>query len=150
MDKETIVDYVMNTPHNANRQVLEGMLDGAGSGTGLPAVSEEDEGKVLTVVNGEWDKAESSAGPLIVRVDHTEGLDTYYDKTWNEVKQALTENRDVVFGGNINEWGGIYYRITRISFNGSKGQVYVDNGQTTAFAASVGRDGSLYSTQSIT
>lgn len=72
MDKDKVIDYVMNTPHNANRQVLEGMLNAEGGG----------------------------GGTLVIRVDHTEGtypnVNTIYDKTWQEVKDALSSGKRVI------------------------------------------------------
>lgn len=60
MGKEEVINYVMNTPNNSNRAVLSTMLDDVGEK--LPAITVEDNGKVLTVVNGTWDKAEASGG----------------------------------------------------------------------------------------
>lgn len=47
MDKNKIIDYVMNTPHNANRQVLEGMLNAEGGG------SSDFSTATVTIINGD-------------------------------------------------------------------------------------------------
>lgn len=113
MDKDKVIDYVMNTPHNTNRQVLEGMLDGADSGAGLPAVSEEDEGKVLTVVNGEWDKAESSSNDNIFQVNfRLIGMDYTADKTFAEVYEAISNGKNVFVYYNRKQ-----YFIDSVAFN---------------------------------
>ena len=61
-------------------------------GAGLPAVTNEDNGDVLTVVNGVWDKAAPSGGggALIVHgeADETTGVITL-DKTWAEINGAV-------------------------------------------------------------
>ncbi len=62
-------------------------------------------------------KASANSGggtePLIVRFDHKEevqqGTILYYDKTWQEVADALTANRPVYAKyGNLNEGDGSY------------------------------------------
>lgn len=59
MDKETILDYATNSPENTNRNVLRGMLDQfSKDSSGLPEVTSEDNGDLLKVVDGEWDKAD--------------------------------------------------------------------------------------------
>ena len=59
MSKEDVINYVMTTPNNPNRAVLEGMLDEI-SGTQLPSPTESDNGKVLGVDNGEYKLVEQS------------------------------------------------------------------------------------------
>ena len=48
MTKQEIIDYVMTTPSNPNKAVLEGMLEDT-SGTNVPTPTVEDAGKVLGV-----------------------------------------------------------------------------------------------------
>lgn len=68
MGKEEVIEYVMTTPNNPNRAVLEGMLEEV-SGTQLPSPTASDNGKVLGVSNGEYALVEQSGGgtePLII------------------------------------------------------------------------------------
>lgn len=57
MGKQEVVDYVMNSPHNTNRGVLSTLLNSIAEGINLPEVTSEDNGKVLTVVEGNWSAA---------------------------------------------------------------------------------------------
>ena len=61
MSKKDIIDYVMETPGNTNKKVLGRLIDEV-EGVKLPEVTEDDNGSVLTVVEGTWDKAEPSGG----------------------------------------------------------------------------------------
>ena len=60
MSQENVLDYLRQTPHNTNVNVVKGMISNTGSS--LPDVTAEDNGKVLTVVNGAWDKSTASGG----------------------------------------------------------------------------------------
>ena len=57
MTKQGIIDYVTETPSNTNKAVLSTMLDNFDNGDNLPEVSIDDNGKVLMVVEGEWNAA---------------------------------------------------------------------------------------------
>ena len=61
MAQQDILDYIRKTPHNSNVNVVKGML-GNSESSSLPEVTTDDNGDVLTVVNGEWDKAELDLG----------------------------------------------------------------------------------------
>ena len=63
MDKDKVIDYVMNSPANTNRAVLEGMLDDSGSGGDCGYSCTENE-KVLwsEIVTTESMSASSSIG----------------------------------------------------------------------------------------
>ena len=68
MDKEQIIDYVMNSPANTNRAVLEGMLDEIGGG--------------------------GTSEPLIVNFSVQNGFEVL-DKTWTEISEAIMLGRNV-------------------------------------------------------
>ncbi len=98
MTKQDIIDYVVTTPHNSNKAVLSTMLDDIGEK--LPAVTTEDNGKVLTVVNGTWNKAEASGGGAGFFVVKT----TNYDQdegTWSRIDHTFAEIRDALNNGSI-------------------------------------------------
>ena len=71
MGKEQIIDYVMNSPANTNRAVLEGMLDEIGGG--------------------------GTSEPLIV-IPHfnTEDNGEYLNKTWQELWDAYISGKQVL------------------------------------------------------
>lgn len=69
--------------------------DSGGGGSGLPAVTAADNGDVLTVVNGAWDKATPSGGGVLV-VNVNNGA---LDKTWQEIHDA---GFAVTFGDGIS------------------------------------------------
>lgn len=73
MSKEDIIDYVMTTPSNPNKTVLEGMLDSIAEAGG------------------------GSAAPLIVNVSYNEADQQFYmDKTFGEIRTAFESARPVI------------------------------------------------------
>ena len=79
---DDIINYIMETPGNTNPNVLRGILNNSNSG--LPSVSNVDDGKVLTVVDGAWAPAAASGGGVLVV--HVE--DGVLDKTFQEIVAA--------------------------------------------------------------
>ena len=88
-NNEEILEYVMNTPNNTNPAVLRDML--SNSNDGLPSVTSDDNGDVLTVVGGAWAAAAPSGGGLKVNIiDDPDHENCYiFDKTAGEVFSAL-------------------------------------------------------------
>lgn len=63
---------------------------GGGGGSGLPAVTSEDNGDVLTVVEGEWAKAAPSGGGILWCTYSGDDITGYgIDKSYNEIKTAI-------------------------------------------------------------
>ena len=83
---DEIINYVMETPGNTNPNVLRGMLNN--SGGNLPPVTSDDNGDVLTVVEGKWSKAAPSGGGGLVVNAVTVDENTTLDKTWQEILDA--------------------------------------------------------------
>lgn len=84
---------------------------GGGGGSSLPAVTSEDNGDVLTVVNGAWNKATpSGGGVLIVQVTQTEADSTSAtaDKTYAEVMAAIQSGKQVYAVFNHHEGSSQY------------------------------------------
>ena len=79
MSKEDIIDYVMTTPSNPNKTVLEGMLDSIADAGG------------------------SSAAPLIVNVSYNEADQQFYmNKTFGEIRTAFESARPVIVYDEAN------------------------------------------------
>ena len=83
---DEIIDYVMETPGNTNPNVLRGMLNN--SGGNLPPVTSDDNGDVLTVVDGKWAKAAPSGGSGVLVVGFDENDMTKLNKTWQQIADA--------------------------------------------------------------
>jgi hypothetical protein len=117
MAKQKIIDYVMETPNNPNEAVLRTLLSEVEGGTNLPEVTNEDNGSVLTVVDGEWNKAEPSSGNASV-VTFTisyapSGSPNYIcDKTYDELMAAITAKK-ILLGCFYTD--SSYYTFTHIN-----------------------------------
>ena len=65
-------------------------------GSDLPAVTSDDNGDVLTVVDGAWNKAapSGSSDVFLFTIDENTGA---ANKTWNEFKAALGQGKIVLY-----------------------------------------------------
>ena len=75
-------------PENREEQYLDAIArNGGGGSSSLPEVTSDDNGDVLTVVEGAWAKAAPSGGGgvLVVHMDDDTGA---LDKTWQEIADA--------------------------------------------------------------
>lgn len=86
--------------------IIEEWYEDSG-GTGLPEVSAEDNGDVLTVVDGEWDKATPSGGGLVINIDFETGA---LNKTWQEIYDAMKDGNMAVIFSELEEDGQIVSR----------------------------------------
>lgn len=100
MSKQDVIDYVMETPHNTNRAVLEGLVD--------TAVEESQ-------VQADWDQNDTTAKDYIKnRICYEEEIVTELGKTF-EIWQSLVKNSQ----------GKIDYQNTPISYK-IKDRIYTN------------------------
>lgn len=88
---------------------FKSLAGGGGSGSSLPSVTAEDNGKVLAVVNGTWNKAKMTEVFCVTFTDDGDPeQDGYYtviplkaDKTYSETLQAYRDGKIIVFTYNM-------------------------------------------------
>lgn len=79
MTKQNIIDYVMNTPHNTNKAVLNSMLDSIVSGGGGDTSSDFVKANItLRTTGGEGNSAEFNIAPMDSNENAT-GCHVYVD-----------------------------------------------------------------------
>lgn len=95
---DTIVKALKQIDPNAEGETVAEVLKNMeiGGGATLPEVTSADNGKVLTVVEGEWNKAEPSTE--IFYVDVTEdSTKRICNKTYGEIRNAFFGGKIVIF-----------------------------------------------------
>ena len=93
MTKEEILSYVMESPENTNYSVLKNMLNRLDISDGLPDVTSEDNGKVLTVVSGDWEAVKTEwYGPYYFTNENP--YYTLSDDTTFDVRLNIISDRD--------------------------------------------------------
>ena len=109
MSKKDIIDYVMETPGNTNKKVLGRLIDEV-EGVKLPEVTEDDNGNVLTVVEGAQDKAEPSGGEsesyILELVDDNEDPVSILDP---EQVNVIIDNINKIKRIDIKHYENIYH-----------------------------------------
>lgn len=111
INTNTIVDYVMSTPINTNPNILRSMLSEGVSP--LPDVDVSDNSKVLTVINGEWEKGYPINGYVM-----PEWFGAVGDGITNDtqaIQAAINTHIPVLFGA-----GKTYITLNFVLYNGCK------------------------------
>lgn len=111
MAQQDILDYIRKTPYNSNVNVVKGMI--GNTGNSLPEVTESDNGMVLTVVNGEWDKAAGGGGDA--GYECTEGW-----VTLTEESVITTKDGQPIAIGSLSYEQLIDAEKIRVTFNGTE------------------------------
>ena len=93
MTKQEIIDYVMTTPSNPNKAVLEGMLDSFSDGEGGGS------SRVLLYENDALDFTDPGASPIISVTMH----ESFLEPVWNDgnLTFAIEIDGEEAFVGNV-------------------------------------------------
>lgn len=117
--------------------------------TELPTVTAADNGEVLTVVNGAWDKAVPGGGVLVVTATSM-GPGSTLDKTWDEIYEGVKAGKlvfvrcDEGVDPTIDQELDIYtYLIDDISYYGSYNLSFQAQGSHIYYYSSSTIDGVL-------
>lgn len=116
---------------------VQGWVEPGSGGGGLPDVTADDNGDVLTVVNGAWGKAAPSGGGGVLAISATYDSDTEMmtlDKTFGEISAAFVAGQ--MYFVHVPETAGTifagYYAVTSLWIysddSGTVSMLYNDNG----------------------
>lgn len=89
---------------------------GDGIGDKLPPVTAEDDGKLLGVVDGAWDKTHAPSNDFVVT--YTPGMSFTCDKTYAEIKAAYDADKIIIakVGDNVASFAGVISDNRNIRF----------------------------------
>ena len=104
------------------QEIAENIDGGGGGGSSLPSVTSADNGDVLTVVEGEWAKAEPSGASdvMVVSFEEPENGPITCNKTYSEIIEALNAGKAVV---------GVIYDSGAFSCSLNIALTYLDDGE---------------------
>ena len=106
------------------QEIAENIDGGGGGGSSLPSVTSADNGDVLTVVEGEWAKAEPSGASdvMVVSFEEPENGPITCNKTYSEIIEALNAGKAVV---------GVIYDSGVFSCSLNIALTYLDDGENS-------------------
>lgn len=140
--------------------IAEHYEGGGGGGSDLPEVTEEDNGKVLTVISGEWDKAEPSgeSGTVYLDVVPSQDMTTFtvtkdgesidcesiidlVEEGKNVIAKVITSETDYSLFpfADVNEVDGTkYVSFTRVTILGTEAGLLI-----AKLSSSAGNSGTI-------
>ncbi len=115
----TAADVANITTIPAMIKAIAGLDIGGGGGSSLPTVTADDNGKVLAVVEGAWDKANAISDNDFIVTYTDSGNDTYTsDKTFADIYSAYQAGQNVTAKMEIAGSTFDIFTLTSISNNG--------------------------------
>lgn len=111
----------------------------------LPSVTAEDNGDVLTVVDGEWQKASGGeggdsggGGAFYINIIIDEEENNALDKTWKQIYDAVVTNKQGVFFIENTDTACYIYTLSGISWE--SGTYMIETSSGTSYYADTEND----------